>query len=261
MALAPLRQSLPEAARRCVGGKRCRADRLAEKDRDVLGAHLVERRVQRRERRVTGRVEASGRGWDMRVPRQVRPEGSLEARPAGKRERLHRRPVVGLRRRDHLPPLRLAALDVVAARQHERHLVGLRAARDELGVGETLGGDGHELARQALLERVRQPLVVDVGEALCLAARRLDDIVAAPPQHLRHRAAAHGVQVAAARRVLEPHPLGADDHRVAPIELRREHFRRPAVHECFRHDHAPVRAIRPQRDHYIEITILLPVVG
>ena len=157
------------------------------------------------------------------MPRQVRAERSLQARPSRQRERLHRRAVVRLSGRDHLPAVRLAALDVVRARELERELVCLGAAGDEADAREAGRSDVDELARELLLRRVREALVVDVRELLGLLTRRLDDVPPTVTERGGHRAAAHRIEVAPAGGVLEPDPLAADDDRVAAVELGREH--------------------------------------
>ena len=155
--------------------------------------------------------------------REVRAEWPLQPGPAGERERLHRRAVVGLRGRDHLPALRLAALDVVRARQLQRQLVRLGAAGDEAHTGETLRRDLDQFLREPFLQRIRQALVVHVGEPLGLPAGSGDDVAPSVTERRGHRAAAHRVEVALAVRVLEPGAFAPHHNRVAAVELRRQH--------------------------------------
>src|SRR4029450_496703 len=68
----------------------------------------------------------------------VRPARPGHPGPPGGGERLHRRSVVGLRERDDLPALRLATLDVVAARELDRGLGGGGPARGALRAGGPL---------------------------------------------------------------------------------------------------------------------------
>ncbi len=118
--LPPFSESFPEPVRRLEGGEGRRADRLAEERGHRLRARLFEDIVQRGERRLASGVEPRGRWRNVQEPRQVWPKRPLKARSPGEREGTYRRPVVGLRRRDHPPPLGLAALDVVGPRKPDR---------------------------------------------------------------------------------------------------------------------------------------------
>jgi hypothetical protein len=76
--LTTLGQALPEKVRWLVGGERSRADRLAEERRDCLWAGFFQDTVESRERRLTGRVEALGRRWDVEECRwEVRRERAV----------------------------------------------------------------------------------------------------------------------------------------------------------------------------------------
>src|SRR5207244_3807176 len=100
-------------------------DRLAEEGRNGAGAGLLERGVERVEGGLPSLIEAPRARRDVEMVRQVRAEGSVEAGAARERQRLHRRTVVGLGGRDHLPTLGFPALDVVAPRELDGHLDGV----------------------------------------------------------------------------------------------------------------------------------------
>ena len=151
--------------------------------------------------------------------REVRAEGPVQPGSPREREGLHGRAVIGLRRRDHLPAVVLASLDVIRARELDGHLDGVRTRDRELHPAEPLGGNRDQLVGQTLLERVGEPFVVDEGELLALGAGRLDDVAPAVPERRRHRAAAHRVQIAAPVHVLHPGANAPDDHRVGDLEL------------------------------------------
>ena len=153
---------------RGVRGKRCGADGLAEERRHVAGAGFLERLIQRLERRLAGRVEAPGARRDVQVAGQVRLEGADAAGSTGERERLHRRAVIRLSRRDHLPALALPALDVIAAGELDGHLVGVGPAGREAHAGEPFGRHLDQLARESLLGRVRESFVVHEREGVRL---------------------------------------------------------------------------------------------
>src|SRR4029078_5516772 len=104
-------------------------DRLAEVRGDGAGSGQLERLVERVERSLPGGIEAPRARRDVEGLRQVWTERTVHARTAGERERLERRPVVRLRRRDHLPALGLGPLDVVASGE----LVGLLVRRRGAG--------------------------------------------------------------------------------------------------------------------------------
>jgi len=233
VALAPLGQALPETRRRGVGGQRRGADRLAEERRDGSRPGLLQGPVEGHERLLAGRVEAPGARRDVQVVGEVGAERSLQPRPAGQRQGLHRGTVVGLGGRDHLPPIRLATLHVVAAGQLDGHLDGVGPARHEADAREPLGCDLDELPRQALLGGVGEPLVVHEGQTLGLGPGGRDDVPATVPEGRRHGAAAHGVEIPAPGRVLHPDSLTTNDDRVAPIELQGQHAGPAAV------DHRP----------------------
>ena len=153
----------------------------------------------------------------------------------GQRERLHRRAVVRLCGRDHLPPLGVAAFDVVAAGDLDRHLVRVGAADREPRAGEPLGRDADELLGEPLLRRVREPLVVDEREGLGLRPSRGDDVAPAVAEGRRHRAAAHRVEVPAAVRVLDPDAVAANGDRHRPPESEREDVRPVALDRRLSH--------------------------
>ena len=219
VAVAPLGEPFPEPNGRRVAGERGGADRLAEVRGDVLRTRLLQRPIQRLERRLAGRVEAPRARRDVQVFRQIGTERTVHPGPTGQRERLHRRAVVRLRGRDHLPPVRVAALDVIAARDLDRHLVRVGAAHREPRAGEPLGSDADELLGEALLRRVREALVVHEGERLGLRPSRGDDVAPAVAEGRGHRAAAHRVEVPAAGRVLDPDAVAAHGDRHRPPEL------------------------------------------
>ncbi len=150
----------------------------------------------------------------------------MQARASRQGQRLHRRPVIRLCRRDHLPALRLAALDVVGARELQRELVGLGAAGDEAHPREPLRCDVEKLMREAFLLRIRQALVVDICELLGLPAGNLHEVPPAVAERRSHRAAAHRVEVALPFGVLQPDAFAPHHNRVAAVELRRQHERR-----------------------------------
>ena len=125
------------------------------------GPGVRERRVERREGLLAGRVEPPARGRDVQVVGEIGPERTVQPGAAGQSQGRHRRPVVGLGGRDHLPAIGLAALDVEAPRQPQGGLVRLGAAGDELDAREVAGGKGGQLGGQLLLRRVGEALVVD----------------------------------------------------------------------------------------------------
>ncbi len=229
VAVAPLGQALPETLGRRVRGEGGGADRLAEVRRHVLRPGGLERAVERVQGGLARGVEPPRARRNVRVLAQVGAERSLQPGPPRERERLHRRPVVGLGGRDHLPPLRLAALHVVAAGQLDRHLVRVRAARDEPDPAESLRRDLHQLAGQLLLRRVGEPFVVHVGEPVGLGLRGGGDVLPAVAERRRHRAAAHGVQVAAPRVVLDPCALAPHRDGVPDLELQGQDVRFAAL--------------------------------
>jgi hypothetical protein len=71
VALAALRESLPEALGRGVPRQGRAADRLAEEGRDGLSAGRLEHPVELVQRTVTRRVEAPARRRDVHVTREV----------------------------------------------------------------------------------------------------------------------------------------------------------------------------------------------
>ena len=225
MAIASFGEALPEARGRRVGREGGGADRFAEERGDVPGTCLVQRTVERLERRLAGRVEPPRARRDVQVLRQIGTERPVQPRPPGQREGLHRRAVVRLRRRDHLPSIGLASLDVVAPRDLDRHLVGVGAAHGEPRPREAFRRHRDELLRETLLRGIREALVVHEGELFRLGPRRGDDVLPAVPEGRGHRATAHRVQVPAARRVLDPDAVASDDHGHLATELQREHMR------------------------------------
>ena len=141
------------------------------------GARLVEHAIQRGQRlpRRSGRSASVEGGMCGAAARCRARSGPCRPGPARQRERHHRRPVIGLRRRDDARAVGLAALDVVAAREPHRRLVGLRPAADEvhaLEPGGRVPRSAHRASR--LLGRARELLVVDEREPLRLLRRRLD---------------------------------------------------------------------------------------
>jgi hypothetical protein len=155
----------------------------------------------------------------MQVPREVRSERAVQPGPAGQRERLHRGAVIRLRRGDHLPAIRVAALDVVAAGELDGHLVGVGAAGREARPGESLRRHVDQLPCETLLCRIRESLVVNVRQCFGLGAGGGDDVGAAMPERRGHRAAAHRIQISAAGAILDPHPVAANDDRHRATEL------------------------------------------
>ena len=197
VAFASFGQPFPEAGRRGVRRQGGRADRLAEIRRHgPRPAAVFQRAVQGGERLLAGRIEAGRAGRNVRDGRQVRSERPVQPRTSRQRERRHRRPVVGLGGGYDAPALLVAALDVVAAGEAQGRLVGLGATGDEGGAREALGGQRHELVREPLLGRIREPLVVDEADQLGLSAGRFDDVLATVSERPGHRAAAHRVEVA-----------------------------------------------------------------
>ena len=159
-----------------------------------------------------------------------------------RRERGHRRAVVGLRLRDDAGAARLAALHVVVVGEPQRRLVGLGTAGHEVHAVEAGRRDADELGRQPLLRRRGELLVVEVRELVGLTRRGVDDLAHAGAERRRHRAAADRVEVAVAGRVLQPHALAAHDQRVAAVELAHEDVRRLVVDErALRHHDLPAR--------------------
>ena len=220
--VAALGKPLPEAVRRRVGGKGRRADRLAVEGRHRARAGLRERRVERREGLLTGRVEPPARGRDVEVIGEIGPERTVQPGAAGQSQGRHRRPVVGLGRGDHLPAIGLAALDVEAPRQPQGGLVRLGAAGDELDAREVAGGKGGQLGGQLLLRRVGEALVVDERHPSRLLARGGREVGPPEPQRGCHRSPAHRIQIPLTVRALEPDAVAGDDQRVAAIELERQ---------------------------------------
>ena len=138
----------------------------------------------------------------MEVARQVLAIGVLECRPAGEGECRHRRSVVGLRRRDHAPPLGLAPLDVVLPREPQGGFVGLGAARDEADARHLRCSHLEQARRQALLRVVREVVVVDVRHPLRLGGGRVDHLTHAVAEAGHHRAPRAAVeQLAPVRQV------------------------------------------------------------
>ena len=222
MFAAALVETAPEGVGRRVRGQRRGAHRLAEEGRDGLGPGLLQHLVERRQRGLAARVEAPGRGRDVQVLRGVAVERPLQARPPGQRQRRDRRAVVGLRGRDDPPALRLAALDVIAARQPQRRLVGLRAAGDEVDAREAGRRQLAEGRRELLLRRAGELLAVEIGDLARLVRRRLHDLGDRVTEARDHRAAGDRVEVLVAAGVPEPDALGLDDQRVGAVELARE---------------------------------------
>ena len=235
VAIASLRESLPEPDGRRVARERGGADRLAEVRGDVLRTRLLQRPVQRLEGGLAGRVEAPRARRDVQVLRQVGTERTVHPGPTGERERLHRRAVVRLRGRDHLPAIDVAALDVVAAGDLDRHLVRVGAAHGEPRAGEPLGRDADELLGEPLLRRVREAFVVDERERLGLRSRGGDDVAPSVTEGRGHRAAAHRVEVPAAGRVLDPDAVAAHGDRHRPPELQGEDVRAVALDRRLTH--------------------------
>ena len=111
-----LSKPFPEELGRRIRWQRGGGDRLAEVSRYGLRPNLLQHFVESRKRRLAGGVESPGARRDVMVSCEIRPERALQPWPSGERERRHRWPVIGLGRGDHVPALRVASLDVVAAR-------------------------------------------------------------------------------------------------------------------------------------------------
>ncbi len=165
--------------------------------------------------------------------RHVRLERTLETWSSGQGQRGHRRAVIGLGWGDDLPPLRLAAIDVVSARDLHCHLIGFGAARDESNTREAVRGKARELPSEVLLGRVGEPFVVYVSKLFSLRPRHRDDVSPPMAECCGHRAAAHGVEVAPARSVLHPDAIASNEDRIAPAELQRQDVRRLAYDHRF----------------------------
>ena len=169
--------------------------------------------------------------------REVRAEGPVQPGSPREREGFHGRAVIGLRRRDHLPSVVLASLDVIRARELDGHLDGVRAGDREPHPAEPLGGNRDQLVGQTLLERVGEPFVVHEREPLGLGAGSPDDVAPAVPERRRHRAAAHRVQVPTSSCVLDPDALATHDDRHRSPQLEWKHVRSVALDGRF-HDTA-----------------------
>ena len=102
---------------------------------------------------------------DVRHVHQQRLELLAARDVAAGRKRTERVPVVALQARDHVPPLRLADLDEVLARELQRGFHRLRAAAHEVharhpgrGMRDQLGGERlHRLVREERGVREREP--------------------------------------------------------------------------------------------------------
>ncbi len=225
MLLPALGQPLPEALGRRVAWQGGCADRLAEEGRHGLRAGLVQDAVERFEGRLPARVEVPGRGRDVQVRGEVRRVVVVKPRPSGEGKRRDRRPMVGLRRGDNAPAIGLAALHVVAPGQAHGGLVGLGAAGHEVDPREAFRRECEQLARQLLLRRGRELLVVEKRDAARLLAGRLDELGDAVTYRGDHRAAADGVEVCVSRRIVEPDALRPVDQGVGAVELAEEDAR------------------------------------
>ena len=251
MALTALREALPEPSRRGIGRQGCGADRFADERGDLSRTGLIQCAIQGLERRFPGRIETPGARWDVEVAGEVRAEGSVEPGSSREREGLHRRPVIRLRRRDNLPSVPVASFDVIAPRELDCHLDGVRSGNRELHATEPPRRHRDELVRQALLERVGEPLVVHVGQLLGLGPSGGDDVAPAVPQRRRHRPAAHRVQIPTTGSVLDPDALATGDDRHGAPQLEREHVRSIALdgrrlrHPSLLHTRAPAHAPAP----------------
>ncbi len=225
VALAALGEPFPEAGGRRVGRQRGRAHGLAEEGGDRLRPRLLDDTIELRQRFLAGLVETPRARRDVKGLCEVRLVGTLEPGPARERERAQGRAVVRLRGRDDTPALRVAPLDVVAPRQPKRCLVRLGAARDEANPRHPRRGYLEQPARERLLRLVREVVVVDVREALCLRGGRIDDVAAAVPEAGDHRPASAGVEDPASVDPVEPDPFAALDARVGEVELARQDAR------------------------------------
>ena len=219
---ATLRKPLPERVRRCVPGECCGADRLAQECGDRLGAGRLQRPVELLERRLAGGVKAPGRRGYVRVSDQVIAVGLLQTAPPGQRERSHQRAVIGLGLRDDPPPLRLAAIDVVLAREPKRGLVRLRATGDEPNPRHLGRRRFDQSPRQPFLRLVGEVVVIEVRDPLRLLLRGGDDLGGAMAEARDHRAARAGVDDLEAVIGIEPDALTAGDHGVVEVEQPRE---------------------------------------
>ena len=120
---------LPESPGWGVCGQGRRAHRLTKERRDRLGTHVLDDAVQFGQCGFAGGVELWRRGREVEVFGKVGLIRLLQRPPPpAERERAEGRPVIGLRRRDDAPALRLPTLDVIGARQPDRRFVGFGAA-------------------------------------------------------------------------------------------------------------------------------------
>ena len=122
-------EPLPKSFGWRVSGQGRRAHRLTEERRDRLGTHVLDDAVQFGQCGSAGGVEPRRRGRQVEVFGKVGLIRLLQRPPPpAERERAEGRPVIGLRRRDDAPALRLPTLDVIGARQPDRRFVGFGAA-------------------------------------------------------------------------------------------------------------------------------------
>ena len=224
----PSRRTAPRSPRRYSAERACTpavsitgSTMIAE---TVLGAFVLDHVAELREapeRAAAGAGAAGARDRRVRVEAagQERLVRRAQLRPAGRRERAHRRAVVGAVEGDRLVALGAAALAVVLARHLERRLGRLRAAVQLLddvvaaaGEPDQLGGElerpvggGHDRRRE------REPPV--------LRHDRVDDLVVAVPEADREHPG-EAVDVASSLVVGERDPVALDhDQRVGGERL------------------------------------------
>src|SRR5512134_1423664 len=134
-------------------------------------------------------------------------------RVAADGERAERVAVIGLAPADDVRALRLALLDEVLARELERRLDRLRAARDEVDLVEGLGRAGDERVGERLHRLVAEERGVREGQLFELALDRSDDRRVGVAK-ARYRGTARGVEVALAFLVEQVRAFAAHRHRV-----------------------------------------------
>jgi hypothetical protein len=217
LSLAPLGEPLPKSLRRRITGERRGRDRLADEGCDGVSGPLQDA-VKLGEGVLASLVEARR---DVEVVREVGAVGMPQPVAARERKGPEGRAVVGLRRRDD-PPAPVSALGMEGAHEADRHLVRLRAARDEARSLHLGSGHVQNAPRELLLPLVRELVVVDVGEPLGLPCRSLREVEAAVAEASDHCAASASVQDLAAVGAIEADALAAVDVRIGPVQVARE---------------------------------------
>ena len=126
--------------------------------------------------------------------------------------------MVALAPRDEVAPFRLADLDEVLARQLERGLDRLGAARDEIDVRHALGRARDQVVGELFRDLGGEKARVRVGDAVDLLVHRAQD-VGVTVAEAGHRGAAGGVDVRLAVAVDDLDAASGDRDRQRPPQL------------------------------------------